>query len=179
MQAAARAYDYNLINFYKETNDTLNYLIRAINYYDNYYMTVSVDSIKKMDSLKSKSLVGKQTTTTTKNEKTTSVRRVVKYAPITQSFTNELNRVAWNFYKMSSDTMYLNKALQWVKRGLEFYEPAEATDTYARLLYKTGKKEDAVFWELKTIALKQKMGYPTVEFEAVLNKMKAGAEIID
>ncbi len=29
-----------MIDYYRETNDTLNYFIRSVNYYDNYFMTI-------------------------------------------------------------------------------------------------------------------------------------------
>ena len=180
VQAAENAFDKNILDYLYETKDTFNYLVRAVNYYDKYYMTVSIDTISKQDSLRRKKMLATaKGDTVSRTDSTLRIRKSITFSPQTQIITQALNTGAWNFYKMSSDTMYLSKALQWVKRGLEFYEPAEAMDTYARLLYKTGKKEEAVFWELKTIALKQKMGYPTVEFEAVLNKMKAGAAKID
>ncbi len=180
VQAGEKAFDKTILDFLYETKDTFNYLVSAVNYYDKYYMTLSVDTISKQDSLRrNKMFATAKGDTVSRTDSTMRIKKSITFSPQTQIITQALNTGAWNFYKMSSDTMYLSKALQWVKRGLEFYESAEATDTYARLLYKTGKKEEAVFWELKTIALKQKMGYPFVEFETVLNKMKAGAEIID
>lgn len=180
IQAGEKAFDKTILDFLYETKDTINYLTRAVNFYDKYYMTVSVDTISKQDSLRrNKMFATVKGDTVSRTDSTMRIRKSITFSPQTQTFTQALNTGAWNFYKMSSDTTLLNKALQWVERAVEFYESAEATDTYARLLYKTGKKEDAVFWELKTIGLKQKMGYPIVEFEAVLNKMKAGAAKID
>jgi Protein of unknown function, DUF255 len=180
MLAGENAFDKNILDYLYETKDTFNYLVRAVNYYDKYYMSVSIDTISKQNSLRrNKMFATVKGNTVSRTDSTMRIRKSITFSPQTQKFTQALNTGAWNFYKMSNDTMYLSKALQWVKRAVEFYESSEATDTYARLLYKTGKKEEAVFWELKTIALKQKRGYPTVEFEAVLNKMKAGSVKID
>ena len=51
----------------------------------------------------------------------------------------------------TKDLNYLTKALSWAKRGIEFYETSAIMDTYARLLYATGNKEEAISWEQKAI----------------------------
>lgn len=179
-QAGEKSFDKIMLDFFYETKDTFNYLVKAVNYYDKYYMTVSVDDISKQDSLlKVNLLANAKGDTTFKTGSTRKITKHITFSPQTSTFSQALNTGAWNFYTMSNDTMFLNKALQWAKRAVEFYESPEAMDTYARLLYKSNEKEEAIFWELKTITLRQKRGYPVVEFEAVLNKMKTGAAIID
>ncbi len=180
IQAGEKAFDKNMLEYYFDTKDTFNYLVRAVNYYDKYFMTVPVEYILKQDSIrKNKILENTKGDTVSKTGNTIRVTKNFSFSPQTSTFTQALNTGAFNFYKMSNDAQYINKALEWAKRAVEFYESAEAMDTYARLLYKTGKKDEAIFWELKTIALKQKRGFPVVDFEAVLNKMKAGAAKID
>ncbi len=49
--AANKAYDKNLLYFYEKT-DTSKYLAKAINYYNSYYMSLNIDSIKTIDPLK-------------------------------------------------------------------------------------------------------------------------------
>ena len=177
-------YDYNIVRFYRETNDTVNYRVRAINYYDNYYMTLSVDSIKKADSAKRNLQLSKQkptSITNTDSAGTSRQRQVVQfaYAPITQHYTNDLNTAALSFYKMFNDPLNTNKALLWSKRANDFYETPEAMDTYARLLHKTGNKTEAITWEEKAIMLQKKRGFPVAELETILANIKQGKADID
>jgi len=80
---------------------------------------------------------------------------------------------------MFNDPAHINKALQWSKRANEFYETSEAIDTYARLLYKTGNKTEAIIWEQKAIMLQKKRGFPVAELEAILANIKQGKSNID
>ena len=181
LQTGKKYYDYNMLKFYKETNDTLKYQLRAIDYYDNYYMTISVDSIKKTDSVRRSLQASKQTTAVVAKTDSGNFkqRQVIQFAyiPITQNFTSELNNAALSFYKMFDDSLNNNKALLWSKRANEFYETPEAMDTYARLLYKTGNKTEAVSWAQKAIALQKKRGFPITELETILANIKQGKPI--
>ena len=78
---------------------------------------------------------------------------------------------------MFDDSLNNNKALLWSKRANEFYETPEAMDTYARLLYKTGNKTEAVSWAQKAIALQKKRGFPITELETILANIKQGKPI--
>ncbi len=179
-QAAEKAFDKNLVDYYFAVKDTFNYLLKAANYYDKYYMTVLVENILNQDSLlKSKLLANAKADTVSKTANGYKITKSFSFSPQSQMFTLALNTGAWNFYKTTNNPNYTIKALQWAKHAIEFYESAEAMDTYARLLYKTGNQNEAVIWEQKAIALKQKRGLPTADFEAIINKMKAGAEKID
>ena len=165
-QAGIKAFDMNMLNYYRETNDTINYLVRAIYYYDRYYMIVNADSVKRIDSLR------QNPQSVTLAGGTMITKKMITYAPIGQTFTRELNNGAWSFYKMTSDPLHLKKALQWAKRANDFYDSPEAMDTYARLLYRTGSLQEAIDWETKAIDLRKKQGYNTKEYETILESMK-------
>lgn len=175
--AGEKAYENNMLNYYKGVNDSSNYLLSAIPFYDKYYMQVSVDSIKRNDSLNLRKVFenGNVSTNTTSNPGI--VKQTVQYATIAQFYTRELNEAARNFYGMTSNPVYISKALEWSKRANEFFEVAEAMDTYARLLYKTGNKSEAIVWEEKAIALQQKRGFPTKNLEATLEAIKQNSLI--
>jgi hypothetical protein len=49
--AGAKAYDLNMLRFYDETGDTTAYFRKAIAYFERYFLTVSPDSIKRIDSV--------------------------------------------------------------------------------------------------------------------------------
>lgn len=55
-----------------------------------------------------------------------------------------LNQVAWTFFENINDTEMLEKALNWAKRSMEIEEDYYNTDTYAALLYKLGRYDEAL-----------------------------------
>jgi len=178
-QAGMRAYDANILSYYRQISDTVNYLVRVVNYYDNYYMTVSVDSVKKRDSLNRMSLLAKQEGEKSMRGDSVVYKKTISYAPITQAFSRELNNGAWMLYTWTEDPFYLKKALQWAARANEFFDSPEAADSYARLLYKTGNKTEAIQQESRAIDLRKKRGYKTAEYEKVLAEMQQGKSLKD
>jgi hypothetical protein len=179
LQSGQKSFDRAVLSFYQGVNDTSNYLTRAVNYYDRYYMTVNPDSVKAKDSAFLKKLLAKATGTKVKRGDSVYVEKHVAYAPITQMFARELNNAAWNFYVTTQNIVYLQKALIWAKRANEFYKNPEAMDTYARLLYRTGSRNEAVEWMNKAISLKKARGFNTKEFEDVVAKMQTNSLKID
>ena len=117
------------------------------------------------------------------NSKDNLTRRVVAqqsfiYAPTSQYYANDLNSGAWLLYTSTSDKKYLAKALAWAKRANEAFVSPEVIDTYARILYKTGDKQQAIEVLQKAILIvKERKNLSVARFEAVLDKMKAGLDI--
>ena len=180
LQAASKAFDMNMLYYYRDIHDTLNYLVRALNYYDQYFMSVEPDSIKKKDSLTKVGLLSQAPAEIIfKNADSFTRKKTIQYAPTTQYFTNELNKAAWSLYTMTNEPLHLKKALQWEKRANELFESSEAMDTYARILYKTGSRQEAIEWETKSISLRKKRGFNTSESENILAAMKKNSEKID
>jgi len=75
---------------------------------------------------------------------TTAIAYVEKYVPDSNYF--ELNDFAWYFYENVEDTAHLNIALGWVRKSLRTEPVYFNTDTYAALLYKLGRYDDAYDW---------------------------------
>jgi len=185
-----------MLTYYKGVNDTINYMRNVFSFYDRYYMNVKPDDIRKEDSLAQLKML-KTTSSQIPPEilakipdsirvklamNATNQRlqsKIIQFAPRGQYYANALNEGAWDVYTFSKNPTYLNKALLLAKRGMEFYETTEIIDTYARLLYRTGNKEEAIGWEEKAVQLKLKMRFSAATFEAVLAKMKKGEENID
>lgn len=81
--------------------------------------------------------------------------------------------VAWKFYLFVDDTKKLLNALNWVKYVLDVEEPSPSSiDTYASLLFKIGRKKDAVIFEEKALQLAKSWGEATHHFEYQLEKFK-------
>lgn len=85
---------------------------------------------------------------------------------------NMLNRLAWIVSSMTSDSIYLKKALSWSKKSVSIREEPPNGDTYASLLFKMGKKDEAIDQEKKVIALAKKMNISAAPYEDVLKKME-------
>ena len=174
--ARQRAHMLNLMEYHKGVNDTASYLPVAASYYNRFYMTISVDSIVKKDSLEKQRLLGTAKVDTIKRSGSSVTRSTttVTFRPSTQLFMKELNKAAWSFYSMTRKPEYISQALQWSARGLEFYRSPEILDTHARLLYIAGKKEEAIQFENEAIALHKQRGFDPKEYEKVLADMQTG-----
>lgn len=85
-----------------------------------------------------------------------------------------LNSFAWSVFENCNDAACVAAALAWSKRsvdGTEGKEPA-FLDTYANLLYKTGKTEEAIATEQQALALVPEQ--ERENYQATIDKMKKG-----
>lgn len=170
-----KAYLWNMMEYQREVRDTMAYLNSAVTYYHQFYMKVSVDSIQKIDSIGKANLVASVPDKTKKQSGTFAVRYTLK----AQRFAQELRSGAWNMYTFQHNGKLIDHALKFSERALEFYQSPETLDTYARLLYKSGRTAEAIEAESKAIEQKKELGYPTTELESVLTKMKSNSIKID
>jgi tetratricopeptide (TPR) repeat protein len=82
----------------------------------------------------------------------------------------ELNEFAWTIFETCKDMKCVEDALSWSKRSFSENQDPNFMDTYANLLYKLGRKEEAISWQEKAVGLaKDKKA-----LEETLNKMKKG-----
>jgi hypothetical protein len=174
--AGSKAYDKNLLHFYEKT-DTSKYFRKAIAYFDRYFMIVSPDSIKKIDTVTNNRLSAQAPKTDTIINGSQVRKSTISYAPLTQNFTWELNSSALNFYKMTNNPYLLSVATEWAKKGLEFFKSPEILDTYSRLLYKQNQKAKAIELQQEAIALRKQRKFSTKEHDIILAKMVKGETI--
>ncbi|HEV8084926.1 MAG TPA: thioredoxin fold domain-containing protein [Chitinophagaceae bacterium] len=88
----------------------------------------------------------------------------------TTALPEELNNYAWTVFQNCPDMKCVAEALEWSKRSFEKEKVPGFIDTYANILYKLGKKDEAIEWEQKAIDIAQdadKKGY-----QEVIDKMK-------
>lgn len=85
----------------------------------------------------------------------------------------ELNEFAWTVFEHSNNAAVIHQAIEWSKRSLQLdaTEP-NYMDTYANLLYKAGRKKQAIEWETK--AMQAVKGDQQQAFSETLEKMKKG-----
>jgi thiol-disulfide isomerase/thioredoxin len=99
----------------------------------------------------------------------TAVAYVDKYIPDNAA---GLNGIAWNFYENVDDAAMMQKAAGWAKRSVELQPLYANTDTYAAVLYKSGKKEEAKKAAEKAIELAKAGGDDYSETAALLKKIE-------
>jgi hypothetical protein len=178
------AFNVQFMEFSRETNDTSEYLLFSEKIYDQHYMQFNVDSIKQLDSKTRESSFS-----SISNESFTdipflssgriSIQKVLLSTTKAQYIGNELTRGAFTLYTMNPSDIYIKMALKWSARSLEYNISTNSLDTYARLLYKTGQRDSAIYYQQKAVELEKKKGYKAAGFETVLEKMKKKEARID
>ncbi|WP_143307153.1 thioredoxin family protein [Chitinophaga vietnamensis] len=89
----------------------------------------------------------------------------------------ELNEFAWTIFEKCNDMKCVEQALEWSKRSLKDQPVPAFMDTYANLLFKSGKKADAITWEEK--AMNQANGDEKKTYADTIEKMKKGEKYWD
>lgn len=104
-----------------------------------------------------------------------------KFAPAVVSYmkaygskanSSQLNDFAWNIFLNCNDMACVQQALEWSKRSIDENKEPAFMDTYANILYKLGRKDEALEWENKALSAaseNDKKGY-----QETIDKMKNG-----
>jgi hypothetical protein len=100
----------------------------------------------------------------------TAIAYIEKYA---STNIGMLNNCAWNFYEHVENKAQLEKACKWAQLACEKSNDYANTDTYAAVLYKTGKKEEAKKYAIQAIELAKKEGSEFAETQKLLDKINA------
>lgn len=175
-KGGAAARDWVMLRYYRGVQDTLQYLSFASRYYDAQFMPAKVDSIQNLDDLENqRRMRGIMPSSPAGTKKPVMGSMAFMANPNTQRYVSALNQAAWEFYEMTRDPTYLSKALEWSKRTLEYREDGSSMDTYAHLLYRLGRKQEALDWQEKAVKKEQERNSPlTTSLQESLRKMKAG-----
>ncbi len=84
----------------------------------------------------------------------------------------KLNEIARAFFQTTADKKYLEKAAMWAKKSIALKSTSQNNDTYANLMFKLGKKEEAIKFEKRAIELANKENIPTKDYELSLKKFR-------
>ncbi|HLZ89559.1 MAG TPA: thioredoxin fold domain-containing protein [Puia sp.] len=84
----------------------------------------------------------------------------------------ELNSYAWDVFSNCPDMSCVADALDWSKRSFKSEANPTFMDTYANILYKMGKKDDAIAWEEKALNLSS--GNDRANYQSTIDKMRKG-----
>ncbi|SEJ48504.1 hypothetical protein SAMN05216327_11192 [Dyadobacter sp. SG02] len=175
------AFERNMAQYFFAVKDTASYFQTIRTLIQQHHLILTVDSLKRMDTEMLKKNLANQTPLGPAGEK-----QAVRFAPPSQHFHMELNEHAWHFYQMNSNPRDLELALMWSKRSMEWHEELRRDknhlplgnpayiDTYAHLLYKLGRKDEAIEWQTKAVEAQKVTGMSWVSMEKDLNEMKTG-----
>ncbi|MCF0056236.1 thioredoxin family protein [Dyadobacter sp. CY356] len=168
----------SLLRYFYAVKDTVQYIQLAENFLDYTHMRLTVDSLKRMDEKEMKIQQSRQIPG--------KLSHTMRISPPSQYFHIELNEHAWHFFEMAKKKGDLENALKWSQQSMLFFDALNKDrqgsmslgnpaylDTYAQILYKLGRKDEAIEWQTKAVSAQKVTGMPSGSFEATLNKMKA------
>jgi tetratricopeptide (TPR) repeat protein len=162
-----------ICDFYKQIKDTIGFLRNVRDFAEYNLMGVSNDSLLTWD------LKERNSAFENRNLGVNERRRIYSAS---DDYAGTLNNISWSVYLMSKDTMLLNKALKWTKRAIEIREKVSSTpdpesptflDTYAHLLYRLNRFDEAVEWQTKAVDANDKSSMKRTTFKTELDKMIA------
>lgn len=85
----------------------------------------------------------------------------------------DMNEYAWTVFQNCSDETCLKNALEWSKKSFAKEDNPAYIDTYANILYRLGRTQEAIEWETKAMALVNNE-QEKKSFQQTIDKMKAG-----
>lgn len=169
-----------MLDFYRLTKDTTNYLPQVTSFYQRYYMSIPADSARKalaaQAAQQQAQLANRQRIEAAGGFKpgTVVVATTVRGAGPTPAFLNELNTGAWNVYLTGTrNRRYLTQAAEWSKRTVDLVPRAAYYDTLAHLLYRLRYFAEAEAMQQQAVAQAAPDGMNANQFEQELRKMKA------
>jgi thioredoxin-related protein len=164
------------LNYYKGTGNKEKYISSATDYCDKVLMVVSPDSIAKSDQKKLLAFTELIKQKLVPEMDSIQLKKTKQYLATADrnKYSQALNDVAWNFFERVSDKDILKNALRWSARSLEIYpESPMLMDTYANLLYRLGKRKEAIEMEKKALDMAVKTNSDKKVYEETLRKMEA------
>ncbi|MCX6235935.1 MAG: hypothetical protein NTY07_00020 [Bacteroidia bacterium] len=164
--------------YYLSVGDIPNYVRVATDFGNNHLMKISKDSIAAKDKATAELIERRISGGGYPNFDST---QIANLRVNSKSFEREkvckgLNDLAWQVFNKVSDKTVLLNALKWSKRSLELMpDNSGYLDTYANLLYKLGRKEEAITKEKQALRCVDKKNIASNErMVEILRKMIAG-----
>ena len=161
------------MRFYQQTKNTDKYRPLAVAQ-ANQLMAVSMDSLKAKNEASYKRF---QLQTANMPDSVKNTDNFKKYAEQmktveTGQMAMKLNNLAWTYYQTMTDPKDLNQALAWSGKSLEYDRSGGYLDTYAHLLSKLGRKDEAIKTQEEAIAKEKAAGNDAAELEKGLAEIK-------
>jgi tetratricopeptide (TPR) repeat protein len=156
------------VSFHSAINDTSGFVQRA-DMFASSIMRIPNDSLKAWNTQEREEIFSNR-----EQEK--------RFRPVSSTYADQLNTMAWQCYLMINEARYLEKALKWSERSIAIFndipistssENAAYLDTYAHLLYKLKRYDEAVEWQTKAVEAQKAAHVKSDGFEQEREKMKS------
>jgi thiol-disulfide isomerase/thioredoxin len=141
-KANAEAY----MKYYKGIKDKENYLKTATDFIEKNAMAKSLESIKKIDEgnyERFMQVYKMGMMDSTKDERFQEMKKMMSNMEARNNAV-ELNNAAFGVVELFDDKATLEKVSPWLERALELLREPFVLDSYAHLLFKLGKKKEAI-----------------------------------
>lgn len=99
-----------------------------------------------------------------------SVIKVIDEQAVNDSY--QLNEFAWKFYLNVDEQAQLNKAIGWMEEVLITEKTATSLDTYASLLFKSGRVKESIKWEKEALKNAEESLEELTHYQLQLAKFK-------
>lgn len=160
-----------MLHYYENIKDSARYMSEAISYNNRYFMNMSIDSIRKMDSVRFEDGLKFLNECNPDNVDDMTLFNIIGIKNNTISFY--LNHLAWYFYNYSGTSKdYLEIAIVWINRSIELNPRSYNYDTYAHLLYRLKNYDEAENMQRKALELRKKERKEMKTFELAYEKIK-------
>lgn len=170
--------DELLMNYYKKTGETDKYLKHLDSFCEESLMKISNDTIEERNKANIQMVEKMIKSGTLPIKDSTLIAKLIDQSSHSESerISNKLNGLSREVFEQISDKKALKNALNWSKRSMELSpDNVQLLDTYANLLYKLGKKKEAIDREEKALSRVPKEQVSQYNrIEETLTKMKAG-----
>lgn len=90
------------------------------------------------------------------------------------SEAENINNLCWDIFININEKKYITQAIYWMEKLVQKNPHYFYLDTYANLLYKAGKKNEAIIWEEKAINSTPPGSKPLQWYKDALEQMKRG-----
>jgi thiol-disulfide isomerase/thioredoxin len=161
------------INFYRQTKNVDKYRALAVPEATKL-MNIPMDSVKAKNDLAYKRFQAQTASAPDSVKKREDFKNAEAMSKISESknIAARLNNLAWSFSELMTDPKDLNQALTWSAKSLVYDRSSLNLDTYARLLNKLGRKDEAIKSEQEAITKGKAAGLDTADLEKSLAELK-------
>ena len=162
------------MDFYRHAGNAPKLMEVANHYLDGTPMTLSLANIQQRDQALYEEMMGPFLRGERDSGEIESFEEMKAYyqSAYSSALAMQLNQGAWAFYEVVDEPQVLEKALSWAKRSLDIQTHGANMDTYAHLLYKLGRQQEAIEWQTKAVAAEGNSDKGTSR--EAQEKMKAG-----
>jgi hypothetical protein len=180
-QEANKANARQMLVYYRGINDTTRYYQQAGYFYDQYYLNITADSARRLqtqqlDKLRATAQANVPNVAGSLQGEMQKIVTIQLSPDKGMEVANVLNNAAYDFYVMGTrNTANLIKALVWSRRSIELKPEAGYYDTMAHIMYRLNFYDEAILNQNKAIEIASKQPNTPGRIESLkaeLNKMK-------